>query len=160
MPTLKTYTTTLGASGQSRNTGHNAGRHHPKQSIFLRHPVKSASAAELGPEAGWTRSHINRVRFEASPGDFPRGRPALNLPSWSNVPGVVEELTPQCSSKGCRASASWQLRWNNPKLHTPDYRKTWLACDDHRESLSRFLEIRGFLRAVEPFPAASSSPIS
>lgn len=76
------------------------------------------------------------------------------------VEELVPGLTPQCSSKGCRASASWQLLWNNPKLHTPDYRKTWLACVDHRESLSRFLEIRGFLRAVEQFPAASSSPIS
>lgn len=73
---------------------------------------------------------------------------------------MVEDLKPQCSSKGCRASASWQLRWNNPKLHTPQYRKTWLACDDHRQSLGGFLEIRGFLRAVEPFPAASEAPIS
>jgi hypothetical protein len=73
---------------------------------------------------------------------------------------VVEELKPQCSAKACRASAVWQLRWNNPKLHTPDYRKTWLACDDHRESLGAFLDARGFLREVSPFPAASDAPIS
>jgi hypothetical protein len=73
---------------------------------------------------------------------------------------VVEELTPQCSAKGCRAPAAWQLRWNNPKLHTPAYRKTWLACDDHRGSLGDFLDVRGFLREVSPFPAPSDAPIS
>ena len=35
-----------------------------------------------------------------------------------------------------------ELRWNNPKLHTPDRRKVWLACDDHRESLVDFLAAR------------------
>ena len=56
----------------------------------------------------------------------------------------------RCSAKGCQAPASWSLLWNNPKLHTPDRRKTWLACDDHKESLSEFLGARGFLRDVEP----------
>ena len=55
-----------------------------------------------------------------------------------------------CSAKGCRASAVWQLRWNNPKLHTPERRKIWLACDEHRVHLSDFLDRRGFLREVEP----------
>ena len=54
-----------------------------------------------------------------------------------------------CSAKGCRAAAVWQLRWNNPKLHPPERRKTWLACADHRTSLSEFLDRRGFLREVE-----------
>jgi hypothetical protein len=55
-----------------------------------------------------------------------------------------------CSSKGCPAAATWQLLWNNPKIHTPDRRKTWLACDDHKDSLSDFLDRRGFLREVSP----------
>jgi hypothetical protein len=59
--------------------------------------------------------------------------------------------TPQCSFKGCRADAAWALRWNNPKVHTPERRKIWLACDDHREHLSAFLDVRGFLRDVVPF---------
>jgi hypothetical protein len=54
-----------------------------------------------------------------------------------------------CSYKGCKSGAHWLLRWNNPRLHTPDRRKTWLACDEHREYLSRFLSSRGFLREVE-----------
>ncbi len=55
-----------------------------------------------------------------------------------------------CSAKGCTAPAVWRLLWNNPKLHTPDRRKEWLACDDHRESLGRFLSARGFLKDTLP----------
>lgn len=51
-----------------------------------------------------------------------------------------------CSAKGCQASAVWSLLWNNPKLHPPERRKTWLACEEHRESLSTFLRARGFLK--------------
>jgi hypothetical protein len=47
------------------------------------------------------------------------------------------------------------LRWNNPKLHPPERRKTWLACDEHRESLGAFLDRRGFLREVTAFGAIS-----
>ena len=55
-----------------------------------------------------------------------------------------------CSSKGCRTVAVFDLQWNNPKIHTPDRRKHWLACAEHRDSLSSFLSARGFLRSVEP----------
>ncbi|MET9534054.1 MULTISPECIES: hypothetical protein [unclassified Streptomyces] len=55
---------------------------------------------------------------------------------------------PVCSAKGCRADAVWVLAWNNPKLHTPERRKTWLACAEHREHLSQFLGVRGFLKDV------------
>lgn len=53
-----------------------------------------------------------------------------------------------CSAKGCRADAVWVLAWNNPKVHTPERRKTWLACEEHREHLSQFLGVRGFLKDV------------
>ena len=59
-------------------------------------------------------------------------------------------MTDLCSAKGCQLPARWALRWNNPKLHTPDRRKVWLACEDHRESLSQFLGARGFLKDVVP----------
>ncbi|MDF1602381.1 acetone carboxylase [Nocardioides sp. YIM 152315] len=55
-----------------------------------------------------------------------------------------------CSAKGCQAPAAWELQWNNPKLHTTDRRKVWLACDEHRESLSDFLAARQFLKDVVP----------
>jgi hypothetical protein len=57
-----------------------------------------------------------------------------------------EPLT--CSARGCRARAAWALRWNNPRLHSPERRKTWLACETHRDELERFLGMRGFLRDV------------
>jgi hypothetical protein len=55
-----------------------------------------------------------------------------------------------CSAKGCTAAAVWELRWNNPKLHTPDRRKVWLACPEHKSSLGDFLAARSFLREVVP----------
>ncbi|HET7474418.1 MAG TPA: hypothetical protein VFJ97_00155 [Dermatophilaceae bacterium] len=55
-----------------------------------------------------------------------------------------------CSAKGCRATAAYGLLWNNPKLHPPERRKTWLACEDHWESLTSFLAMRGFLRETVP----------
>jgi hypothetical protein len=58
---------------------------------------------------------------------------------------------PICSARDCRRTATWALRWNNPKIHTPDRRKTWLACDEHRDHLGSFLSARGFLRETEPF---------
>lgn len=51
-----------------------------------------------------------------------------------------------CSAKGCREVAAWALRWNNPKLHDADRRKTWLACEQHRVHLENFLSARSFLR--------------
>lgn len=55
-----------------------------------------------------------------------------------------------CSARGCGGSAVWALRWNNPRLHTPDRRKTWLACEAHKPSLSEHLSIRGFLKETLP----------
>jgi len=63
---------------------------------------------------------------------------------------TVAGMSMTCSARGCSAEAVWALQWNNPRLHTPERRKTWLACEDHRGSLSEFLGARGFLREVEP----------
>lgn len=66
-----------------------------------------------------------------------------------------------CSAKGCKSPATWQLLWNNPKLHTPERRKVWLACDEHRDSLTAFLAARSFMKDVVPHipggPSADSS---
>lgn len=61
-----------------------------------------------------------------------------------------------CSAKGCREQATWGLRWNNPRLHEPDRRKVWLACDEHRGHLEHFLGARGFHR--DTVPAADLGP--
>ena len=50
----------------------------------------------------------------------------------------------------------WALHWNNPKVHHSDRRKTWLACDAHRDSLGAFLSARGFLRETTAVPTADA----
>jgi len=71
-------------------------------------------------------------------------------------PGARADLV--CSARGCRAPAAWALRWNNPALHPPQRRKTWLACPAHRDSLGGFLSLRGFLREVDPAGTAEVVP--
>ena len=53
------------------------------------------------------------------------------------LPGTV------CSRKACRAGAEWELLWNNPKIHTPERRKSWLACGEHKDWLEDYLQTRG-----------------
>ena len=87
------------------------------------------------------------------PDDSPRGRPAPLISGPDDRLGITPCHDPDplvCSAKGCQAAAVWALLWNNPKLHTPERRKTWLACDEHRQSLSDFLGARQFLKDVVP----------
>lgn len=56
----------------------------------------------------------------------------------------------KCSRKACTAEARWQLLWNNPKIHTVERRKIWLACDEHRQFLADFLSSRAFLKEIQP----------
>lgn len=72
--------------------------------------------------------------------------------------GATAPEAVRCSAKGCSADAVWALRWNNPALHTPERRKLWAACDEHREHLSQFLDVRGFLRDVVPLAEAEPDP--
>lgn len=65
----------------------------------------------------------------------------------------------QCSAKGCRAAAQHVLVWNNPKVHAPDREKTWVACDAHLASLSEHLDVRGFLRRIDPLVQPRIAPI-
>ncbi|WP_350339501.1 hypothetical protein [Pengzhenrongella frigida] len=64
------------------------------------------------------------------------------------VPDSIHEAV--CRARGCGAPAQWGLLWNNPKLHTPDRRKVWLACADHRAHLEEYLGTRGLLRGTVP----------
>lgn len=65
-----------------------------------------------------------------------------------DLPGAGDRHV--CSAKGCRQAALHAVVWNNPKLHAPDRRKVWLACDEHRRSLADFVALRGFLIEVVP----------
>lgn len=57
----------------------------------------------------------------------------------------------QCSRAGCTSSAAWSILWRNPKIHSSDRQKTWLACAEHREYLEQFLAARSFPLRVMPF---------
>lgn len=77
-----------------------------------------------------------------------------------NLGGGAGETTgtasAMCSRKACRADASWQLLWNNPKIHTPDRRKVWLACGEHKEWLEDYLQTRGLWKETVPLDAAAT----
>ncbi|MCH6470457.1 hypothetical protein [Sinomonas terrae] len=67
------------------------------------------------------------------------------------LPGGEQEFA-ICSRKGCRAPASWELLWNNPRIHTPERRKVWLACGEHRDWLEDYLKTRSLW--IETVPHA------
>lgn len=50
----------------------------------------------------------------------------------------------QCSSAGCAAAAAWRVNWRNPRIHSANRVKVWLACDSHRNTLADYLGTRGF----------------
>ena len=68
----------------------------------------------------------------------------------SDVPATL------CSRAGCRAPALWRIEWRNPRIHSPDRRKVWVACDEHRQYLRDYLAARDFPVAVAPVAAASA----
>lgn len=49
-----------------------------------------------------------------------------------------------CSRAGCRDTATTSIVWRNPRIHTGDRQKVWLACDEHRDFLSEYLRSRDF----------------
>lgn len=70
--------------------------------------------------------------------------------------GAPELAEATCSRKGCRARATTQLLWNNPKIHTPERRKIWLACDEHTAWLQDYLQGRSLWK--ETVPMTSKGP--
>ncbi|RAN74275.1 acetone carboxylase [Bacillus sp. SRB_336] len=61
-----------------------------------------------------------------------------------------------CSRKGCRNTATTRLLWNNPKIHAPERRKAWLACDEHATWLQDYLQERSLWK--ETLPMTSEGP--
>ncbi|MEN0086244.1 MAG: hypothetical protein AAGC66_15870 [Leifsonia sp.] len=59
-----------------------------------------------------------------------------------------EPLT--CSRARCRETASWRIEWRNPRIHTEDRVKVWLACAEHVDFLREFLAAREFPLRVVP----------
>lgn len=67
---------------------------------------------------------------------------------------------PECSRAGCRAPATAQVVWRNPRIHAADRRKVWLACDEHVGFLRDFLAARDFPVAVEPFAVPGDAVVA
>lgn len=65
---------------------------------------------------------------------------------------ALEETT--CSRADCRNTGSWRLDWRNPRIHSTDRVKTWLACDEHVDYLREFLAARDFPLVVRALDAA------
>lgn len=61
-----------------------------------------------------------------------------------NLLGGGEVIAPEaiCSRKGCRQPAEWDIVWRNPRIHTADRRKIWLACAEHKNWLENYLKDR------------------
>ena len=56
------------------------------------------------------------------------------------TPGPTDRIW---SSRGCTAPARWAVQWSNPAIHT-GRKKTWLACEAHRDHLHSYLAYRRF----------------
>jgi len=68
-----------------------------------------------------------------------------------------------CSRAGCTVSAQWRIEWRNPKIHTGERSKTWLACAEHVDYLSAFLQARSFpvrVVAYDPQQSGKTEPVS
>jgi hypothetical protein len=64
--------------------------------------------------------------------------------------GGSGDVPTRCSSAGCTTDAAWRVNWRNPRIHTPDRVKVWLACDAHHDTLRDYLATRGFPVVVTP----------
>lgn len=49
-----------------------------------------------------------------------------------------------CARAQCRTEATHYIVWRNPRIHSADRRKIWLACDEHVGFLSGYLRARDF----------------
>ena len=57
---------------------------------------------------------------------------------------------PTCSRAGCRNAATTTVNWRNPRIHSLDRVKVWLACDEHSAYLHDYLVARDFPVVLAP----------
>ena len=62
--------------------------------------------------------------------------------------GTPHAVAPRCSRASCRETAVSAIHWRNPRIHSADRVKTWLACTEHLEYLRDYLASRDFPVAV------------
>lgn len=67
------------------------------------------------------------------------------------LPGAPDsDQAPICSRAGCRTTAEWNVNWRNPRIHSADRVKIWLACGEHVDYLRDYLAARDFPVRVTP----------
>ncbi|GAB2836519.1 hypothetical protein ACFQ0P_14700 [Microbacterium insulae] len=66
-----------------------------------------------------------------------------------------EDEAAVCSRAGCRSAARWRVDWRNPRIHTADRTKTWVACESHVDYLREFLAARSFPVSVSELPSVT-----
>jgi hypothetical protein len=93
---------------------------------------------------------------EVPPVQGPAVAPTAGLGLFA-APQRAAGAGPVCSRKGCREDASWQLLWNNPRIHTPDRRKAWASCPSHVEWFEEYLRDRGLWK--ETLPLTTDRPM-
>lgn len=75
--------------------------------------------------------------------------------------GEREFSEPTCSRASCQEPATVRIEWRNPRIHSPERIKIWLACDEHRSYLEGFLSARNFpLRIHAMSDAIDEEPIA
>jgi hypothetical protein len=62
-----------------------------------------------------------------------------------------------CSRAGCSQLATNTVNWRNPRIHSLDRVKVWLACDEHTAYLRDYLAARNFPVVVAPLGTAIGS---
>jgi len=60
------------------------------------------------------------------------------------IGAFADDAPATCSRAGCRTAATFNVNWRNPRIHSIDRVKVWLACDEHRQYLEEYLSTRGF----------------
>jgi hypothetical protein len=73
-----------------------------------------------------------------------------------NLLGDTGPSEPRCSRAGCDTAATTAVNWRNPKIHSADRVKVWLACDDHADYLGEFLSARNFPVVITPMGTSVS----
>ena len=58
--------------------------------------------------------------------------------------GVDGPAVDRCSRAGCDSLAVAKVNWRNPRIHSEDRVKVWLACAEHSDFLRDYLASRGF----------------
>lgn len=58
--------------------------------------------------------------------------------------GVEGPGIDRCSRAGCDSVAVAKVNWRNPRIHSEDRVKVWLACAEHSDYLRDYLASRSF----------------